>query len=443
MKLVLRNPATKSDIIELDDPPPQQPDATSLKFFARSEDPGVYKFTAPADGEYQVMATSQYGATLAGPRCFYRLRIAPEQPDFHLIVMPAEHIRPDSGNLGQGGNEAFTVIAFRQEEFAGDIALTVEGLPKGVTCAPQSIAGGQRATSLVVSAAADAAAWTGEIKVKGTATIKGQTVVREARPASITWPVQPQQNIPTISRLDRALVLAVRDKAPFNLSATLEKDTLAQGDKTNLKVKLSRIWPDLKQPVNAVVMDPVPNVLVNNNAPIALSPGKDEGTFPVAINAGAPPGTYTLVLRATAAQVPFTKDPANKVKPPPLPLVVQASTPITITVLPKSVATVALTVPNPNVKAGTQGDVVVKVTRQFGYDGEFKVELVLPPTAAKGVVADPVVIPAGKDEAKLVLKAAADAAPGARNDLVVRATATYNGKVLVVHEAKFNVNVVK
>jgi len=440
MKLLLRNPAAKADIVELDDAPPIPPDAAGLKFSARSDDPATYTFTVPADGEYQVMVTSQTASILYGPRCFYRLRIAPVQPEFSLIVMPSEHIRQDSGNLLQGGNEGFTVLAFRQDGFNGDVALSVEGLPKGVTCVPQSLGAGQRAGALVLSAAADAPAWTGEIKVKGTAIINGKPVVREARPGGITWPVVPQQNIPTVSRLDRALVLAVRDKAPFALSTTLDKATLVQGDKATLTVKVARLWPDFKQPLSATLLDPVPNILINNNQPVALNPGKDDATFPVQINAPALPGTYTFVLRATA-QIPYAKDPMAKQKPPVI--VVQPSTPFTITVLPKTVATVAATVPNPNVKAGTDGEVVVKVTRQFDYAGEFKVQLVLPPNV-QGISAADVVIPAGKDEAKLVLKVPATAVPGPRNDLIVRATAMVNGNVPTVQDsAKFNVTVVK
>ncbi len=440
MKLLLRNPATKADIVELDDPPPAQPDAAGLKFFARSADPPTYKFTVPADGEYQVMVTSQIANNLHGPRCFYRLRIAPEQPDFALVVMPPDHVRPDSGNLLQGGNESFTVIAFRQDGFNGDVALSVEGLPKGVTCPPQWVGAGQRAGALVLTAAADAAPWAGEIKVKGTAVVNGQTLVREARAGGITWPVQPQQNIPTISRLDHALVLSVRAKAPFALTATIDKATLVQGSKGTLSVKVARLWPDFKQPLSATLMDPVPNVLVNNNQPVALNPGKDEGTFPVQVNANALPGIYTFVLRATA-QVPYAKDPMAKQKPP-VPIV-QPSTAFTITVLPKTVATVAATVPAPNLKVGTQGEILVKVTRQFDYAGEFKVQLVLPPNL-QGISAPDVVIPAGKDEAKVVLTVAAAAVLGPRNVLAVRATALVNGNVPTVQESpKFNVNVVK
>jgi hypothetical protein len=60
-----------------------------------------------------------------------------------------------------------------------------------------------------------------------------------------------------------------------------------------------------------------------------------------------------------------------------------------------------------------------------------------------GVSAAAVTIPAGADEAKLMLKADAAAAPGPRNELIVRATALYNPQTPTVQEAKFNVNVVK
>ena len=54
---------------------------------------------------------------------------------------------------------------------------------------------------------------------------------------------------------------------------------------------------------------------------------------------------------------------------------------MTLTVLPKTVATVTLATRRRTLKAGAQVEVVVKVTRQFDYAGEFKVQLVLPPTS--------------------------------------------------------------
>src|SRR5262249_24410432 len=153
---------------------------------------------------------------------------------------------PDSCCLHQGGHERFTVLAWRQQGWNGPITLNAEGLPKGVTCPPQVLGPNLRETELVLSAATDAPAWNGVIKIKGTATINGQTVVHEARAASITWPVQPQAGIPALSRLERDLVLAVRDKAPFALSATAEKTTIIPGSRVNVTLKLARLWPDLK-----------------------------------------------------------------------------------------------------------------------------------------------------------------------------------------------------
>jgi hypothetical protein len=84
----------------------------------------------------------------------------------------------------------------------------------------------------------------------------------------------------------------------------------------------------------------------------------------------------------------------------------------------------------------------VKVERQNDYTGEFKVKLILP-MGAKGVTADEVTIPAGQNETKLVLKAAADAPGGPMNNLVVQVVANYEGKYPLTQEAKLNINIEK
>src|SRR6185437_15564750 len=109
----------------------------------------------------------------------------------------------------------------------------------------------------------------------------------------------------------------------------------------------------------------------------------------------------------------------------------------TLTILPKSVATLTLSTQSATVKVGKEAEVVVKVGRLYGYEGEFKVQVVLP-SGAQGVQIDDVVIPAGKDEAKLVVKAGP--MPVNVPNLIVRATAMYQGHS-TTHEVKLNVNV--
>src|SRR5205823_1378190 len=132
------------------------------------------------------------------PTHVYVVRITKEQPDFRLFVMPPDDTRPDSCRLWQGGSHHYTVYALRDHGFKGDILLTMEGLPAGVTCLPQVVAGNMRMTQLVVTAADTVADFTGAVKVTGAAIINGQKVMHQARPATVTWGVPIQQNIPTV-----------------------------------------------------------------------------------------------------------------------------------------------------------------------------------------------------------------------------------------------------
>jgi hypothetical protein len=437
MYFTLRNTANNQVLADLDD---NTETLAPLKFFTRNDDPPRFRFVAPTDGKYQLMVSSRDADTRAGPRQFYRMRIAPEAPDFRLIVMPPADNRPDSCRLPQGGDQFYTVLAWRLDGWNGAITVSAEGLPTGVTCPPQVMGAGLKQMPLVVSAATTAPVGIHEFKIKGTAVINGQTVIREARAASISWPTQPQQGIPVISRLDRSFVLAVREQAPFRLTAELDKAFVVQGDKVNLKGKLTRLWPDFKTPLQAIAMDLPPNQLtVNNNQPINFAPGKDEMSAVVDAKAGLAPGTYTIVLRG-AAQVPFNKDPMAKQKPNIN--VMLPSTAVTLTVLPKQVATVTLPNPNLTAKIGAQSEVPIKLTRLHDFAGEFKVQVVLP-SNVKGVNVDAITIPAGQNEAKLVLRIDPAMTPVNLANLIVRATAMVNGNVPTVHEVKLNVNVVK
>ncbi|MFO0845556.1 MAG: PPC domain-containing protein [Gemmataceae bacterium] len=445
MTILLRGGDGKSELYE--SPLNDSLNLYENKFFSRSEDPPLYRFTAPADGTYQLLVASRAGDTLFGPRHTYAVRITRDEPDFQLIAVPGEDESPEAPQVGQGGREAITVLVNRSGGMAGDVELTVEGLPAGLTCPPQTLNATVRRTTLVLTAAPTAAAWAGEVRIKGTATVNGQRVVREARPGGIVWPIQPQQNTPTASRLERSLWLAVRDKAPFALTPTIDKPEVVQGDKATIKVKLDRLWPDAKGAVQVALMQPqnrqgseLPQTLrLNNNQPFNVEANKGEASVGMTVGNDVPPGVYNVVLRGQT-QVPYNKDSQSKQRPNVF--VVQPSAPLAVTVLPKSLAQLSLSTTSATVKAGGQGEVVVRVQRRFNFDGEFKVKLELPNGAA-GLEASEVTIPRGQNEAKLVLKAQPDAKPGSRTNLVVKATALFNGKTPTAHEAKLNVNVVK
>jgi hypothetical protein len=431
MYFVLQNAETGKAIVEMDD----NPEVMSPQFFARTEDPPRYRFVVPADGKYRLLVSSREAFFQSGPRHFYRVRITPEHPDFRLVVMPASPNTPDACILSQGGHQLFTVFVWRLDGFNSEITLTAADLPEGVTCPPQTIAATAKQASLVVSASGEAPLWTGQIKVLGTATINGRKITREARSATISWPV-PQVNLPTLSRLDRSLVLAVRDKAPFALLARLEKTRVFAGEKISVPVKVVRNLAEFKGQVVLVAVSLPPELTMGGPKQINLN--GDKGDLVLTVKPNTAPGTYTAVLRGQG-QFAFNKDP--KVKNKGNILVSQALPPITVTVLPKQLAKISVTPANATVKLGNQTEVTVKLARLYDYQGEFKVALVLPP-GVKGVSSEEVTIPAGKDTAKLVVEVDPDAGTGPRN-LTLRATTLFEGNMPITHDAKLNINVVK
>jgi hypothetical protein len=309
---------------------------TPIQFFNQTQDPPVYRFVAPETGKYLLLVSSRDADTRASPCLYYRVRIGPEKPDFRVIIMPPDTIRPDGCCLHQGGRELYTVLIERLDGWTGPVTLSAEGLPSGVTCLPQVVGPNLRRMYLVLTAEPQAPMWTGEIRVKGAGVINGQTVVREARPASITWPVPPG-SFPAVSRLDRNLVLAVRGKAAFDLEASLDKSTIQQGGKVNVTLRLARLWADNKAPLQVGPIDPAadfpPNLSFNNNnQPITIAADKKEAKAVLEVRPGVPPGTYNVVLRGTA-QIPFNKSPVAKDRPP-IPIE-QPSSPLMLTVLPK------------------------------------------------------------------------------------------------------------
>jgi hypothetical protein len=430
MYFVLKNLAAKTDIVLQDD----NPDSLSLRFFtANNRDPAPYRFVAPADGKFHLMVASHTGDNAADPTHIYRVRITKEQPDFRLFVMPADETRPEACRVGQGGTHYYTVYAQRSDGFKGDILLTMEGLPAGVTCTPQTLAGGLKMTNLVVSAADNAAETVVAVKVVGTAIINGQKMTHQARPASVTWGVQIQQNIPTITRLDRELMLAIRDKAPGKLTATKDKAVVSLGDKIDIPLKLSRSLPEFKANFQVA---PVPGEWPQGMAfpNLTFAPGKDELNASLTIPGNIAPGTYNIAFRGFA-----TISPNAKAKPVNTILI---STPVQLTVLPKQVATLSVDNVNPTIKTGAEGAITVRVARLFDYADAFKVELVLPPNV-KGVSADNITIAPGANEAKMTLRIPPGTPAVNLQNLTLRATAVVNGNVTLTHEIKINVNIAK
>jgi len=450
----VHDPANKNVMVgaeQDDDPEVLHP----TEFYNRSADPAPLRFAAPADGKYLVAVGCREAASLFGPQTAYRLRVGPAKPDFRAVAKPYSKSSHTGSAARQDGTEAYEVFVHRMDGFNGAVVLTAEGLPAGVTAKPTTVGPAARWGVVVLTVGPAAATYSGAVTIKATGTADGPPLVREARPATVTWGAA--QAGPVVARLAQSLPLAVRpEKAFFKLTADAAGATIKpaagkeakasgplvvkQGDKITVPVKVTWVNPD-KQNVT-LAAEPI---AVQQTAPVTVAVGtqptkeKPEGVVTFDVKPTAAPGAYALVIRGDSP-VPFVRDAAGKQKAN-VPATAFAD-PVEFFVLPTALAKVTPgTLPNGVVKLGATAELTIKVERLFDYAGEYKVKFV-PPAGVTGVTADEVTIPAGKDEAKLVVKAAADAKPGAVAGLVV-VTAVFDKKYPVAHETKVNVTVGK
>ncbi len=118
------------------------------------------KLVIPQDGLYRIQMSDLFGGTRNDPGNSYRLVIRRAAPDFALVAW-ALHMELRNGDrnalskpiaVRRGATMALEVVAFRRDGFDGDIELSMDGLPDGVTAQGLKIPAGQARGILLVTA---------------------------------------------------------------------------------------------------------------------------------------------------------------------------------------------------------------------------------------------------------------------------------------------------
>ncbi|MCU0872324.1 MAG: hypothetical protein MUE50_08260 [Pirellulaceae bacterium] len=311
LTLVKLNPAADGqialqEIAAVDDLPERQ--ALIGSDFDISTDDPSYRFVVPEDAKYRLMVRDQFGDARHDARFVYRLRIAPEQPDFRLAAVPQpprvgqnpNQVPLDSLVLRRGEASLIKVIASRRDGFPGEIDITAEGLPTGVTCSGAVIGGDVNTAWLVFSAAENAPAAAAAIRIVGKANREGQTIAVAARPGAAVWGTADRQQAAPVFRVTRDLVLSVMDQETAPATIQVGDGNLVEasrGGSLELPVRVTRrggFDGELK-----LVAEGLPNEI--QPADITLGGGAQDGKLVLALtNANAKPGTYTFYLQGEA-----------------------------------------------------------------------------------------------------------------------------------------------
>jgi len=191
------------------------------------------KVEIPEDGRYRLQLLDLFGGTRNDARNRYRLLIRKAEPDFALVAW-AMHMELRNGDrnalskpmsLRPGSTMALEVIAVRRDGFSGEIELSMEDLPDGVTAQGLKIPAGQSRGILLVSADEIAPAGQASVRFFGRADINGEVVTRPCRLASMAWPVKDAwSEIPSPRLLiDVPVSVGNAEVAPITIQSTSDK----------------------------------------------------------------------------------------------------------------------------------------------------------------------------------------------------------------------------
>ncbi len=286
----------------------ESPTAAASPLFNTSTPDPAFRFEATDDGTYRVLLYDLYNQ--GAPNALYRLSVRKEVPDFRLVAMLEP--TPAAGNQAPGSRTGFLrrgevlpvrVFAFRRDNFAGDIELSVAGLPGQVVAGAALIPAGSTSGLVLLQAQTNAAAWAGQVALMGKATINNVPVVREARMAdvtSVTYNAQANR-ANSRARLTSGLKLAVTDTETIPVSLAPSEN----------KVWENCVFSTLQIPIKLTVddgfKDVEKDVQLLGHAEVAkfkaIKLPKGEAKGQVELNLATyklPEGTHVLYLQASA-----------------------------------------------------------------------------------------------------------------------------------------------
>jgi len=321
---------------------------------AGSADP-LGKLQIPEDGTYHLQIRDLFGGTRAEPRHTYSLILRKAVPDFTLVAW-ALHMELRNGDraalskpvaLRSGATMAFDVVAIRRDGFDGEIQLSMNDLPKGITATGLRIPPGKSTGSLLLTAAEDAPRSLALARIRGHASINGTDVTHECPVASMIWPIRDASSETPVPRLmaDFPVSTGAAEVAPLTIAPaetrvweagptdklTIPLKLTWRGEFSGGAIKLKPLGTDLAalKPIEVPAKADSTDLLLDL-ATLKLAPGD----YSFAMHGGVVSKYPSAPSLATATATATADTTSGKTKPPADTVDIVVSEPIRFRVLP-------------------------------------------------------------------------------------------------------------
>ncbi|HQX49978.1 MAG TPA: hypothetical protein PLR25_08725 [Planctomycetaceae bacterium] len=298
------------DIVFVDDVPERNLNNRSGRheFDERTTDPS-YMFKAPEDGTYRILLKEAVSSVKSDPRLVYRLAIRKPQPDFRVVAFPDGSM--EAMMLRKGGRDVVHILAFRQDDFDGEITVSAAGLPEGVTTEDIVIGPGNSYGTLILTATDTAPAGIGTLQVSATATITGAEVIRPARYGAALTPFQfnqPNARVPSVrSRVVERLQVCVSESEPAPQVLTIGEGKTLETSRGGI-LKIPYTVKRLEGTAGNIIGFPI-DFPPNTTAQQVNIAANETGEFELRFLATAIPGTYSIYLAGFSQGMQYKRNP--------------------------------------------------------------------------------------------------------------------------------------
>ncbi len=255
--------------------------------------PDAYlRFNAPANEDYFVQVYDHLRA--GGPGFVYRVEIAPVKPALTMSLPEVQQYVPVVLSVPRGNRMALMINAARSN-WSGDLNVTLEGLPQGLSFQTVPMAADRTTVPVLFTAPADAPLDGTLTQVIGRPVDPNVSVVGQLEQRTML--VRGQNNIDVWGHTADRMAAAVTEAAPFEIEIVQPQAPIARQGSKQLKV-LAKRQEGFAQPIALRLLYTPPGIGASGS--ITIPGDKSEGEIPLTANNNAAIGTWPLIVVGTA-----------------------------------------------------------------------------------------------------------------------------------------------
>jgi hypothetical protein len=251
------------------------------------------RFGVPADGEYLISVYDQLKA--GGPDFVYRVELTEVKPAMTMALPERQQYVPVTLTVPKNNRMALMAQAQRAN-FGGDVNVSVEGLPAGLTAQAVPMTAAMSDVPVLYTAAADAQPAGALADLIGKPVDVNIPIVGHLRQQ--TGLVRGQNNIVVWEHMADRMAAVIADEIPFKIDIVQPKAPLVRNGSLQLKVVATRA-AGFTAPISVTMLYNPPGVASSGN--IAIAENQTEALIPLTANGGAAIGPWKIVVIGRAA----------------------------------------------------------------------------------------------------------------------------------------------